>query len=183
VEEVRELIGRLFGGRRARPARPVCYLRENGPIAYELDLLSSAPRERADAMLASPLTWHWRTHARGWTELTRVSLSAFLSDLPGGDLLMAGTDDDAPGEISDAVVGAWLRRFCRTDSTPVAAIVSVSAGRELLFVQQDAQRSVTDLLGAWAIDKSAAERKSYARLGGASLEAVADRLSGDSARR
>ena len=46
--------------------------------------------------------------------------------------------DELPGEVSDPGVGGWLRRFCRTDATPVAAVVSVSAGRQLLFVQQDA---------------------------------------------
>jgi hypothetical protein len=166
----------LFAGSTAGSQKPICYLRENGPIAYELDLLSSAPRDRADAMLSSSLIWHWRTTARGWTELTRVSLSAFLADLSGGDLLIVGSSDELPGEVSDAAVGGWLRRFCRTDATPVAAVVSVSASRQLLFVQQDAPAAVNELLGAWEIDKSAAERKSYARLGAQSLETVANRL-------
>src|SRR5512134_3573520 len=115
----------MFSKPTTRPKRPVCYLRENGPIAYELDLLSSGPRDRGDAMLSSSLTWHWRTVARGWTELTRISLSAFLADLSAGDLLIVGTGDDLSGEISDVVVAGWLRRFCRTDRTPVAAVICV----------------------------------------------------------
>ena len=50
---VRVLLQRLFGGRRARKPAFTCYFRENGPIAYELDLFASAPRERADAMMSS----------------------------------------------------------------------------------------------------------------------------------
>jgi hypothetical protein len=166
----------MFAGSTAGSRKPICYLRENGPIAYELGLLSSAPRDRADVMLSSGLTWHWRTAARGWTELTRISLSAFLADLPADDLLIVGTGDDLSVEISDAVVVGWLRRFCRTDRTPVAVVVSIAGSRELLFVQQDAPASVTGLLGAWAIDKSSADRRSYARLGPAALESVASRL-------
>jgi hypothetical protein len=166
----------MFAGPTAGSKQPICYLRENGPIAYELGLLSSAPRDRADAMLSSGLTWHWRTAARGWTELTRISLSAFLADLPAGDLLIVGIGDDLSMEISDAVVAGWLRRFCRTDRTPVAAVVSIVGNRELLFVQQDAPASVSSLLGAWAIDKSSADRSSYARLGPAALESIAGLL-------
>jgi hypothetical protein len=173
----------MFSRPTVRPRRAICYLRENGPIAYELDVLSSAPRDRAAAMLSSSLMWHWRTTARGWTELTRVSLSAFLADLAGGDLLIVGSPHELPGEVSDGLVGGWFRQFCRAEPTPLAAVVSLSTGRQLLFVQQDVPAAINDLLGAWAIDKSAAERKSYARLGAASLEVVADRLNGDSAAR
>src|SRR5690348_16523471 len=64
----------------------VCYLRENGPIAYATPLFARDPRERAEAMLATGLTWYWKTTAptamaREWTELSRWSLAALLADL------------------------------------------------------------------------------------------------------
>jgi hypothetical protein len=44
------ILQRLFGAR-SRRRSVVCYLRENGPIAYELDIFTSAARERADAKM------------------------------------------------------------------------------------------------------------------------------------
>jgi hypothetical protein len=176
---VRGLFDRFFAKSPARRSRVVCHLRENGPIAYELDLFTAAPREGADAMLASALAWTWKSATREWAELTRISLPAFLEDLSSGDLLIAGTEGEPPADISDALVRTWLRRFCRTDASPLAAVVSAAGGRQLLFVQQHASEPVNALLDAWRIDKAAAERKAYARLGPASLEAIADRLRAD----
>jgi hypothetical protein len=79
----------------------VCYMRENGPIAYAIDRFSSAPREAAEAMLDTALRWHWRSGARGWTELTRISLSAFLADLQADELLIVGLEADTGEEVSD----------------------------------------------------------------------------------
>jgi hypothetical protein len=165
---VRRFLQQLWARRRARPA-VVCYLRENGPLAYELDLFTSAPRERADAMIASDL-------GRDWTQLTRVSLSAFLSDLATGDVLLLGTEGEPPHDLGNVAVRGWLRRFARIQPSPVAALISVAGGRQLLYVQQHATESVNRLLDTWGLDKGSAERQSYARLGPASLEAVADRL-------
>lgn len=74
---------------RTRPkgrAALVCYLRENGPIAYGTDVFGTNPRECADAMLSTDLTWYWKTAGpdalrRDWTHLTRWSLAALLADL------------------------------------------------------------------------------------------------------
>ena len=172
---MRRFFQQLWARGRARRA-VVCYLRENGPIGYELDLFTSAARERADAMISSDLTWTWRNLGRDWTQLTRVSLSAFLSDLAAGDVLLLGTEGEPPHDLGNAAVSEWLRRFSRIQASPVAALISVGDGRQLLYVQQHATESVNRLLDTWGLDKGSAERQSYARLGAASLESVADRL-------
>ena len=165
----------LFGGHRARRSVFTCYLRENGPIAYELDLFASAPRERADAMMSSPLGWAWKSGSREWTHLTRISLSAFLGDVAAGALLVA-TDGELPTDLTDAAVADWIRRFARVQPVPLEAVISVGADRQLLFVQQHASEAVNELLANWGLDKGAAERKSYARLGSDSLESLAQKL-------
>ena len=138
-------------------------------------MFGEAPRERADAMLSDELSWAWKSGTREWTHLTRISLSAFLADLPTGVLLVA-TETELPTEVSDAVVASWIRAFCRIQDVPLVGVISVTGGRQLLFVQQHATEPVNRLLDAWGLDKGAAERKSYARLGPASLEAIADKL-------
>lgn len=168
------LLQRLFGSRRQRPAFS-CYLRENGPIAYELELFGDAPRDRADAMMSGDLVWAWKGAAREWTHLTRISLSAFLRDLPAGVLLVA-TEEELPTEVSDAGVADWIRRFARLQDAPLAAVIRVTPERQLLFVQQHASEPVNQLLEHWNLDKKAAVRKSYARLGPASLESIAETL-------
>jgi hypothetical protein len=150
-------------------------LRENGPIAYELALFGDNPRERADAMMSGELSWAWKSGAREWTHLTRISLSAFLADLPSGVLLVAA-ESDLPTEVSDAVVADWIHRFCRIQEVPLVGVISVTPARQILFVQQHATDPVNGLLDAWGLDKGAAARKSYARLGPASLEALAEKL-------
>jgi hypothetical protein len=172
---VRTLLQRLFGGRRAGRTVVTCYLRENGPIAYELDLFASSPRERTDAMMSSELAWAWKGATREWTHLTRISLSAFLADLPAGARLVA-IEGELPTELPDAVVAGWIRKFCRLQPSPLAAAIDVTGDRQLLFVQQQASDRVNRLLDDWALDKGAAERKSYARLGSASLESMAETL-------
>jgi hypothetical protein len=171
---VGSLLKRLFGGGRAGRPPVTCYLRENGPIAYELDLFATSPRDRADAMMESPLAWAWTSGAREWTELTRISLSAFLADVPSGVRLVA-IEGDLPTELSEEVIAGWIRRFCRTQPSPLAAVIDVTVERQLLFVQQHASEPVNRLLEDWGIDKGAAARKAYARLGPASLEAIAER--------
>ena len=165
---------RFFGPRRPRTVF-TCYLRENGPIAYELDLFGAAPRERAEAMMSGELAWAWKSGTREWTHLTRISLSAFLADLPAGVLLVA-TEAELPTEVSDAGVADWIRRFTRIQDVPLVAVINVTRDRQVLFVQQHATDPVNRLLDAWGLDKKAAERKSYARLGPASLESVAEKL-------
>lgn len=165
---------RLFGQGRKRPV--ACYLRENGPIAYELDLFGTTPRERADAMISSELSWAWKSASREWTELTRISLSAFLADLATGKVMLTGTEEDSPVDLSDAMVKDWIRHFSRLQPSPLAAVINAADSRQLLFVQQHASDPVNRLLETWDLDKAAAQRKSYARLGPASLEALADRL-------
>ena len=154
-----------------------CYLRENGPIAYELDLFSDNPRERVEAMLSSGLEWSWHTPSRDWTELTRVSLSAFLGDVSSGEILLAGTEGDATHHTLDnATVKEWIKRFGRLQPSPLVALISVRSSKHLLYVQQHASESVNRLLEAWGLDKGSAERRSYARLGPLALESVGDRL-------
>lgn len=172
---MRRLLQRLWSRRGSR--RPVvCYLRENGPIAYELDLFGSDPRERADAMMSSDMSWTWRSAGRDWTQLTRVSMSAFFSDLSSGDVLLLATEGEPPPDLGNAVVSDWIRKFCRIQPSPVSAVISAGGGRQLLYVQQHASESVNSLLDAWGLDKGSALRQSYARLGAGSLEAIADRL-------
>ncbi len=171
---MRALLQRFFGGHRSRPVF-TCYLRENGPIAYELDLFGDTPRDRADAMMTGELFWAWKSGTREWTHLTRISLSAFLADLPAGVLLVA-SEVDLPTEVSDAVVADWIRGFCRIQEVPLVGVISVTPGRQVLFVQQHATEPVNRLLDAWGLDKGAAERKSYARLGPVSLEAIGEAL-------
>jgi hypothetical protein len=166
---------RLFGRRRARSA-VVCFLRENGPIAYEFDLFTSDARERADAMMTGEISWAWKGAERDWTELTRVSLSAFLADLSSGRILLAATEGEIPVDLSDRTIKAWIRGFSRLQPSPLAAIISVSGGRQLLFVQQHASDAVNRLLDAWGLDKGAAQRKAYPHLGPLTLESIADKL-------
>lgn len=172
---VRALLQRLLKRRRARSA-VACYLRENGPIAYELDLFSTDARERADAMMSGEIEWAWKGASRDWTELTRISLSAFLADLSSGDVLLVGSETDLPVGVSDALVKRWIRSFCRLQPSPLSAAISAADGRQLLFVQQHASEPVNRLLDAWGLDKGAAERKAYPRLGPGALEGIAERL-------
>ena len=179
---MRSLLQQLFG-RRVRRTPVTCYLRENGPIAYHFDIFAADPgeradadaRERAEAMLIGELAWAWKA-ARGWTELTRVSLSAFLADLAAGDVLLVAAEGDIPVDVSDATVKGWIRSFCRLQPTPLAAAITVTRDRQLLFVQQHASDAVNRLLEAWGLDKKSAERKAYPRLGQGGLESVAERL-------
>jgi hypothetical protein len=172
---VRALLQRFFGSGRTRRAPFICYLRENGPIAYELDLFEAAPRDRADAMMSSELAWAWKSAAREWTHLTRISLSAFLSDVPAGVVVIAA-EGELPTDVNDGLVKDWIRRFSRIQPVPLAAVITVTGSQQLLFVQQHASEAVNGLLEAWGLDKGAAVRKAYPRLGGATLESVADRL-------
>lgn len=173
---MRALLQRLFGRRRSRGSSVACYLRENGPIAYELDLFATDPRERADAMMSADIFWAWKGASRDWTELTRVSLSAFLADLASGDVLLVGSEAEIPVGLSDRTIKDWIRGFCRLRPSPLAAVISVAAGRQLLFVQQHASDPVNRQLDAWGLDKGAAQRKAYPRLGPVALEGIADRL-------
>src|SRR5438105_13618813 len=95
----------------------------------------SAPRDRADAMLSTDLTWYWKASghesiARDWTHLTRWSLAALLDDLAARyegqapAIMIVGVDHDAtnaPGEILDATVAAWIRGFGSAAAGPLHA--------------------------------------------------------------
>lgn len=172
---MRALFERLFGGGRGRRPRVTCYLRENGPVAYELDLFTATPRERVEAMLDGGLAWAWTSGVRGWTHLTRVSLSAFLADLPSGTRLIA-VEGELPTDLAGRDVAYWIRRFCRLQPVPLAAVIEVSADRQLLFVQQHASDAVNRLMDDWGIDKGATARQAYAHLGRNSLESIAEHL-------
>ena len=175
-------LGRFRPGNRSRAAL-VCYLRENGPIAYGTEVFGRDPRERAEAMLATGLTWYWKTTgpdpiARDWTSLTRWSLAALLADLAAEQdglkphvLVIAVEGRDAPEDVSDAGVAAWMRGFGAAANGPLHAVVSrPGPGGDLLFVAQQPPESIRELLQAWGIDRDKAERKSYARLHGSALE-------------
>jgi hypothetical protein len=173
---MRPVIERLFPFLRSRRAHVTCYLRENGPLAYELELFGAAsPRERAGLLLDSGLAWAWKGGPREWTELTRISLPAFLGDLTLGALLV-GVDGELPTHVTDETVKGWLRCFCRVDPAPLAAAASVSPDRQLIFVQQHASPAVSALLDAFDLDRRSAVRTAYARLGAAGLERIADSL-------
>ena len=183
------LFGRFRARQRARSA-PVCYLRENGPIAYGADVFDTDPRERTDAMLSTDLTWYWKTSgppalARDWTHLTRWSLAAVLADLAAQQdgrkphVLVIGVEgEDSPEDVSDARVAGWMRGFAAAAPAPLHAVVShPGESGDLLFVAQQPPESIRGMLHAWGIDRDRAEPRSYARLKGTSLEDVIRSLS------
>jgi hypothetical protein len=160
----------------------ICYLRENGPIAYALSLFDPDPRSRVDAMLESGLAWYWRGAAvaadgsasREWTQLTRWSMAALLADLTAPDtgdteVTIVGIDSaDAPTALSDDHVARWAREFASDLPGPLHAVVRRPP--DLVFVAQQPPEAVRDLLYAWGIDRAKAERRAYARLETRSLE-------------
>ena len=173
-----------FHRRNSARSTLVCYLRENGPIAYGTDVFGIDPRERADAMLATDLTWYWKTssgaHAltRDWTHLTRWSLAALLADLAAEQdglkphvLVIAVEGEDSPEDVTDRRVSQWLKGFGAAAPAPLHAVVSrPGPGGDLLFVAQQPPESIRHMLQAWGIDRDKAERRSYARLHGTALE-------------
>ena len=171
---VQPLFQRLFG-RRLRRRPVVCYLRETvrSPTSSIVFVRGARVRRRND--VGRDLR-AWKGADRDWTELTRVSLSAFLADLAAGDVLLVGTETDVPVNLSDRIIKDWIRGFCRLQASPLAAVISVARGRQLLFVQYHESEPVVRLLEAWGLDKGAAERKAYPHLGPVALEAIADRL-------
>ncbi len=170
--------------RRGRDRAPlVCYLRENGPIAYSADLFAQDVRGRAEAMLATGLAWYWKTTgstavARDWTELSRWSLAALLADLSAEQdgvkphvLVVAVEPQDSADEMTDARVAAWVRAFNGAAAGPLHAVVTSPApGGGLAFVAQQPPESIRGLLHGWGIDRDKAARRAYARLTGAALE-------------
>jgi len=163
----------------------VCYLRENGPIAYSADLFARDPRERAEAMLATGLAWYWKTTgatapARDWTELSRWSLAALLADLASERdglqphvLAVAVDPQDSADEMTDARVAAWIHGFGGAAAGPLHAVVSHPVpGGDLVFVAQQPPESIRSLLHGWGIDRDRAVRRAYARLHGTALEDV-----------
>jgi hypothetical protein len=170
--------------RRTASARAplICYLRENGPIAYALTLFDPDSRSRVDAMLDSGLAWYWRSVARvtdrsapqEWTQLTRWSMAALLTDLAvpdtgDTDVTIVGIDGaDAPTDLSDDRVAPWVREFASDTPGPLHIVVRRSP--DLVFVAQQPPEAVRDLLYAWGIDRAKAERRAYARLETRSLE-------------
>lgn len=161
----------------------VCYLRENGPIAYTTELFARDPRDRAEAMLATGLAWYWKTSAsttlaREWTELSRWSLAALLGDLAAQRdglaphvLAVAVDPPDSADEVTDARVAVWMRLFGGAAAGPLHAVVSHPApGGDLLFVAQQPPESIRALLHGWGIDRDKAVRRAYARLHGSALE-------------
>ena len=171
--------------RRRNAGRPalVCYLRENGPIAYGTDVFGTDPRERVDAMLSTDLTWYWKTSGpegltRDWTHLTRWSLAALLEDLFAEHdglkphVVVIGVEgEDSPEDITDPRVAGWMRGFGAAATAPLHAVVSrPGPAGDLLFVAQQPPESIRNMLQAWGIDRDKAERRSYARLHGTALE-------------
>jgi hypothetical protein len=178
------ILRHLRSGRRDR-APLVCYLRENGPIAYATEIFARDPRERADAMLATGLAWYWktsgaRTIARDWTELSRWSLAALLADLAAEQdgvkpqvLAIAIDPPESADEMTDARVAAWMRGFSAAAPAPLHAVVTHPApGGDLVFVAQQPPEAIRTLLHGWNIDRDKASRRAYARLDGSTLEDV-----------
>jgi hypothetical protein len=167
----------------------VCYLRENGPIAYASAVFASDPRERASALLATDLAWYWRTIGSGagvreWTLLTAWSLAALLADVGDASalptpLVLIGIDGgDAPSEVDDACAAQWIRRFDGGADRPLHAVIARQPpDPELLFVAQHPPDAILQLLQAWGIDRDRADRQAYPRLRERSLEALARSLS------
>jgi hypothetical protein len=162
----------------------VCYLRENGPIAYGADIFGRDPRGCVEALLSVGLSSYWKTAqdggvAREWTQLTRWSVAALLADLaaasdavPPHVLLITVDGSDTPSEITDARVVTWMRGFGAAAAGPLHAVVSrpAAGGGDLLFVAQQPPETVRALLHAWGIHRDSAERRAYARLRGNALE-------------
>jgi hypothetical protein len=138
-------------------------------------LFNESPRPVIATLMDCGLWWPWKSGTRDWTELDRVSVAAVVADL-AGDVLMLGVDGDLPGPPTDALVKGWLRQFCSAAPVPVSVVISVTAGRQMVFVQQHASAKVAALLRALRVDRHAALRRAYAGLGPASLESIADRL-------
>lgn len=187
---VKWLIDQLKGARGRNPGL-VCYLRENGPIAYELALFDANPRERMDAMFETGLAWYWTTANAGarsdspdWIELTRWSMPALLNDLagatPGGRTVIAGVEplETRPDLARDLVV--WGRRFATDDRSPLHVLVHHAPGQpEHVFVAQQPTDTVLTLLHAWGVDRARAHRRAYPRLRDQSLEAIVEGLRSD----
>ena len=183
------LLGRFRRRNRAR-AGVVCYLRENGPIAYSTDIFGADPRERVEAMLATGLTWYWQSTghepiAREWTHLSRWSLAALLQDFAArhdglpAHIAIIGVEDggEAADEITDARVAGWMRGFAAAAPGPMHAVVTHPApGGDLLFVAQQPPESVRTLLQDWGISRDKAERKAYPRLQADTLEELIRKL-------
>jgi hypothetical protein len=163
---------RLTG--RAGRAPLVCYLRENGPIAYELPIFSPDARAAVEAMLGTGLAWYWRPIAAAtadWTQLTRWSLAAFLPDLDAEGVYAVGIEQaDAPAGAVDRDVAGWLRPFCAEQPGPVHVFIHRTRHADRVFVEQQPAEAIRDLLQAWGIDRARAERRAYARLKAESLE-------------
>jgi hypothetical protein len=161
----------------------VCYLRENGPIAYSADLFAHDARGRAEAMLEAGLAWYWKTTgttavARDWTELSRWSLAALLADLSAEHdgvkphvLVIAVEPLDSADEMTDARVAGWIRGFNGAAAGPLHAVVThPGPGGGLVFVAQQPPEAIRGLLHGWGIDRDKATRRAYARLTGTTLE-------------
>jgi hypothetical protein len=182
---VKWLLDQLRGARRQTGV--VCYLRENGPIAYELTLFVENPRERVDAMFDTGLSWYWTTDRGGrsqppeWIELTRWSMAALLADLAGaqsaGRTMIAGVDpQDSRLDLTHDVV-TWGRRFATDDRSPLHVLVHHAGSQpEHIFVAQQPPENVLTLLHAWGIDRTRAVRRAYPRLRDQTLEALIDKL-------
>ena len=179
-----------FRTRQKGRAALVCYLRENGPIAYGTDVFGSDPRDRVDAMLSTDLAWFWKASGpdplkRDWTHLTRWSLAALLEDLAAEHdglkphvIVIAVDGEDAPEDVTDQRVAGWMRGFGAAAAAPLHAVVSRPApGGDLLFVAQQPPESIRNMLQAWGIDRDKVERRSYARLQGTALEDLIRSLS------
>jgi hypothetical protein len=192
------LLARLGRGRAAK-ATPVCYLRENGPIAYALALFDAEARDHVEAMLASDLAWHWKSSARDWTQLTRWSLAALLTDLtetlkrdsqaaeqqrltvpseyPLQTLIVGLDASETPGDVSNDMAVAWIETFASARGGPLHVVIArPSVSEDMVFVAQHPPETVRTLLHGWGIDRDRAERRAYARLREHSLERVAERL-------
>jgi hypothetical protein len=161
--------------RQPYPGGVVCYLRENGPIAYELSLFGDDPRERIEAMFETGLTWYWSTASDpDWIELTRWSMAAFVTARRSADsLLIAGVEPrESAGEIAHGL-REWGRQFTTEDPSPLQMVVHRSRdGVDRVFVAQQTPDHMRQLLQAWNIDRAKAERRAYARLRDQSLEAL-----------
>jgi hypothetical protein len=170
-----------FRRRNSGRAALVCYLRENGPIAYGTDVFGTDPRERADAMLSTDLTWYWKTSGpdaltRDWTHLSRWSLAALLEDLGA----MAGRLKSQSS--SSASREKTRRKTSPIRGSPAGCAASAprpraapcrrqpaGSGRRSLFVAQQPPESIRTMLQAWG-STGPPNGGSYARLHGTALE-------------
>lgn len=135
------MAGKLLLSR--KEARPRTFTRETGPVCYELELLD--PRRWAEtrrALLASGLTWVWRSAVRSApaegrgagtrppTVLTAERLAELGADVTWRDadgygrfIALYALGHEAGGPVAEADLDAWAQDFAQREAGPLLAVI------------------------------------------------------------